>query len=323
MSNLLRSTRYGFTCLLLGAFAATGARADDTPNAGKKPEPIVHKLQADTLYVNVAGKKLPEMPKFEELAAKPGFVRGYVKDVHGKPLKNAKLGIRATAIGGAYSGAQGTTDANGYYEFAVPMGACHFYNAGYAIDYADGRAALGLHPADGELDSFASNVGGVENFVLLGQGVADRDDAQDQPAYSGNYYGGAFYVDFRVAEGRIFDGPTDLPQNSTIELTLTPTSKLIDGAEASPITITKPVGAPFTVLNVPIATYELSAKLADGTKLKLREVGPRGDAEFGLDPKKQDTAGPAKLTFRPGTAKADMVTPAHGSWEGVQVMLEK
>lgn len=311
------------TTVTTAAEEAGGPTTAPAAQTNQQPaqEPLVLELKDTEMYVNVMGREMPRIPEFPELEPKPGHVRGHVRDVHGKPLKNAKIGIRSSGVGGGYSGAQGVTDANGYYEFAVPWGACHFYNAGYAIDYGQGRAGLGLHPADGELDSFASDNGCVENFVLLPYGIGDRDNVQDQPSYAGNYYGGAIHVDYTVSEGRIFDQPTDLPPGSQLEITLTPHTPLLDGSTGRTIVVRKPVGTPFYVLNLPIATYQVSAKLGDGTTLTLREVGPYGNNAFGLDPK--EAKGTAALEFRPDSAKAEMALPGHGNWSSVSIRLEK
>jgi hypothetical protein len=114
---------------------------------------------AGQLVVNV-GKGLPE-PRvtFAKLAPLPGKVRGFVKGSDAKPLKGALIGVRSTAVGGAETGAEGKTDAKGYYEISVPFGAAGFYASGYTADYGEGIVALGLQPADGEADEFATPKG--------------------------------------------------------------------------------------------------------------------------------------------------------------------
>jgi hypothetical protein len=54
------------------------------------------------------------------VAKKAGFLRGYVKDACGKPLQGAYIGVRATAVGGLYSGAHAETDEKGFYEIRIP-----------------------------------------------------------------------------------------------------------------------------------------------------------------------------------------------------------
>jgi hypothetical protein len=310
------------------AEAEPEAITDETPNeAPQAPAApagaITHDLDDKTKTLNVMGRARPKIPTFPKLAVKAGFVRGYVKDAGGKPLANAKLGVRSTAVGGAYSGAQGKTDAKGYYEIAVPFGAAHFYNAGYSVDYGEGRVGMGLHPADGELDGFASNVGHVENFVLLGHGIADPDDVQDNPQYVGNYYGGGAVFDWSVEDERFPNG-RDLPANSQIEITLTPQGKLLDGSTGKSIVIRKRIGTWFGqlyVTNIPSGVYRLSAKQVGGGALKMRETGPYSSNPFGLSPK--EGQGTVTFQMRPGTAKADMVTGGKGGWGSVSVSLSR
>jgi protocatechuate 3,4-dioxygenase beta subunit len=266
---------------------ATPAKPVDTPQTSTPTAATVLEVNAATAHLNVMKTTMPKIPTFSTLTPKPGFVRGYVKDSNGKPLQNARIGIRSTAVGGAYSGAQGKTDAKGYYEFAVPFGACHFYNAGYAVDYGEGRAALGLHP--------------------------------------GNYYGGTFVLSWSVADERpVFASPSDLPPNSVIEITLTPQSPLINGSKGRTFVIRKTIGTWFGqlyVVNIPIATYKISAKLAGGGALKMKEGGPNGGTMFGIEPK--EATGTATLYLRPSSAKAESSTPSRGNWEHVSITLSR
>lgn len=253
------------------------------------------------------------------------MVRGYVKDIKGSPLENAHLGVRSSVVGGRYSGAQGKTDDKGYYEIRVPAGVVHFYNAGYTINYGEGRAALGLHPADGELSSFASQKGSVENFVALPYGITNRDRVQDQPHYSGNYYGGYLFLDWTLAdENPFWAQPGDIPANSEIVITLTPQASIYGGLPGRQIVIRKKIAdsaLSLAVLNLPVTTYKLSAKLADGTPLKLKETGPNSSAAFGIEPKQGATT--ADLQFRPNTAQAAMAGAGLGSWDTVSIKLSR
>lgn len=165
-------------CALMEVFAANSPKPIPVRN-----QPISTKTDAsakivtvdkDTQSVNVMGNEMPPMPQFPTLQPKAGKVRGYVKDWSGKPLAGAEIGVRSSYFAGYYSGGQGKTDANGYYELTPPKGTAHFYNAGYQIKYGDGLAAVSLHPADGKLDSFVTMDGAVENFVLLPYGITSR-----------------------------------------------------------------------------------------------------------------------------------------------------
>ena len=253
-------------------------------------------------------------------------MRGYVYDTKGNPLKGARIGARSTAAGGFYSGAQGKTDDKGYYEIEVPWGAAHFYCAGYAVDYDEGRAAMGLHPADGESDGFATNVGEVENFVLLPYGIADRDAIQDDPRYLNNYYGGNIILSWSVNSGStLFDSPQNLSNDSVIEVTLTPEGPLVDGSPSRPIVIRKTVSADaptqLYVNNIPACAYKITANLVGGGALRMKEAGPNRNKGFGIEPK--EVTGQAALLLRPSGAKAESALARHGNWEQVSIVLER
>lgn len=284
-------------------------------------------LTPNQYHVNVMKNAMPPIPTFPQLTLKRGVVRGYVKDSKGQPIAGAVIGVRSSSAGGFYSGASAKSDAKGYYEVAVPWGAASFYTASVTKDYADGRAAFGLHPADGEADSFATANGLIENWVLLPYGIGDRDSASDQPQYSGNYYGGSLSVGYWVADSRFEDGKS-LPDGSDLEVTLTPEGKLFDGSTGKTIVVRRPIKessrSSFYINNVPVGTYKISARLITGSSaqaLSLKETGPYSSRPFGLEPKEGATN--PTLTFRPGGAKAGMSPAAHGNWESLDVTVSR
>lgn len=302
---------------------ATKPATRKTESKSDLPETVTVELDASAKIVNVMKGYAPKMPTFPKLTPKSGTIRGYVYDLNGKPLKGAKIGARATAAGGFYSGASGTSDEKGYYEIAIPWGVASYYCAGYAVDYGDGRAAMGLHPADGEAEGFASTSGAVENWVLMPYGIADRDGIQDQPQYLNNYYGGGLVLSWYGDEDK--SAASALPLDSVVEVTLTPEGTLLDGSKAPTIVLRKRVGVASLeqvyVNNIPAAAYRIKAKIVGGGALKMREVGPYGNRPFGLDPKQ--ATGETSLMFRPGNAKAEMAIAAHGNWDQVCIALER
>lgn len=287
--------------------------------------PIVVNADDTVREVNVMGKGLPKFPAAPQVAVKRGIVRGYVRDSKGHPLKGAVIGVRSSEFGGYYSGASGKTDAHGYYEIKAPQGSGSFYCAGYVADYGDGIAAFGLHPEDGDTGSFVVTSGLVKNWVLLPYGVADRAGAQDSPHYAGNYYGGTIILGWHVDEDSANPNPSYVPIGSTIEITLTPTSPLIDGSRGREIVVRRPVVSEvhnsLYINNVPVAEYKISAKLEDGTVLRLKETGMYSSQAFGLSPKQ--ATGEATLLLKAGGAKANLATAAHGNWTEFQVMVER
>ena len=274
----------------------------------------------DAHFVNVMGDETPAMPKFPALQPKPGKVRGYVKDLSGNPLKGATIGIRASYFAGQYSGAQGETDANGYYEFVVPKGSAHYYNAGYGLEWGDSIAATGLHPADGKLESFTTADGAVENFVLLPYGITSRENVSQNPYISSSYYGGSIHIFYNTREkndNNIVAG--SIVEDSIIEITLTPDGKMLDGTAGKTFVIRQPIGfkGNFSIHNIPLGRYRIAAKTG-GKALKMKE-DRKFNPLFGLLP--GEALGEANLLFIPSSAKASMVTPNAGGWEPVVVTL--
>lgn len=290
------------------------------PSSG--PPPVVKlAVGKEPNYVNLSPKDAPPIPAFLALDKKPGYLRGYVKDAAGKPLQGAYIGVRSTIVGGRYSGAHAESDEKGYYEVQVPTGAAHFYAAGYTVDYADGRAALALHPADGKLTSFASADGSVENFVLWTYGVADKDKMSESPHFRSNFYGGSLYVGHHVDDpGDALALPKNLKTGTEIEITLTPEGRLLDGSVGKTFVIRKAVfSTGFSINNIPVGQYRLAIKRVDGQPLLTRLNKPRGLA-FGIVP--EETTESAVLSMHPGGAKAGMVTPGRGNWDAVEVYVE-
>lgn len=293
------------------------------PLRGPSGDSIAVNIPKNTTYINALGNEMPAMPKFPTLSPKAGRVRGYVKDASGKPLAGAAIGVRSTLIGGAYSGAQGKTDANGYYDFAIPRGVAHYYNAGYAIEYGEGLAAIGLHPADGSIDSFASVDGAVENFVLLGHGITSRASLQENPRNSGTYYGGSIHVSYWVVSRSDFSTyPKGIVEDEVVEIVLTPDGPLADGSTGKTIVVRKTAGfdSGFWINNIPVGRYRIGARLSNGKSLKMKMHKPIG-TPFGMSP--AETSGTATLLFSPGSAQASMVSPAYGGWDPVSISVER
>ncbi len=196
-------------------------------------------------------------PAFAKLVPKPGRVRGYVKDAAGKPLPGARVLVESSLAGGFATSVTAKTDQNGYYEAAVPQGSCRVSMSGYPVRYNGRTYAMPLHPADGECDYFASGKGHVENLVLRSWGVADPLHVEEDPKYSGYYYGGAVRVIWRV---------DDIGPGGTVEVTLTPQGPLLDGSKGRTLVFRLPNkhGGDINLNDIPVGRYALTARLLDG-----------------------------------------------------------
>jgi hypothetical protein len=277
-------------------------------------------LTATDVYVNVMGSAKPNIPSFPNLAKKAGRLRGYVKNVWGRPLAGAYIGIRSSAIGGAYTMASGVTDSKGYYDIEPPFGSVHFFAAGHSFTYGDGMAAQGLYPADGQATSFASGEGAVENFVLLPYGQGDPAAISERPWYDRNYFGGAIFISYSIYED-MWSEKGSLPANSEIEVTLTPDGYLPDATERKTFVIRKKTGnLNFYINNIPVGRYKIKARLVNGAALKMKEAALGRHPLFGLNP--DESVEPATLLFLPHSAQASFGAPNLGGWSAVNIKVE-
>lgn len=319
---------YNRLLLIALIFAGCSKKPQGEPNKdwGKQPDlipiggQVTLNVAANEPFVNVMGDAKPALLNFPSLEVKKGFLRGYVADMTGKPLEGAYIGIRATI--GTTNGAHAVSDANGYYEISLPYGAITYYATGYEKDYGQGKAVMGLFPADDNTTGFASENGQVKNFVLQSYGLAKKPEVAAQPGNSTNYYGGAISFDYNIDwDGNI---PEYLPKNGTIEVTLTPEGPGIFG-ENRTFVIKKNIGvALLAALNIPVGKYAISAKLSDGTVLKMQEIGPYAGSFplWGLKP-----SGPtatATVMFTPIFQYTTQMAVAHKSnWQSLNIKLSR
>ncbi|RYY60528.1 MAG: hypothetical protein EOO05_09605 [Chitinophagaceae bacterium] len=271
--------------------------------------------------VNVMGNTAPRMPLFPSVPVKKGYARGYVADLAGRPLKGATIGLRATLVGGSYSGASGKTNDNGYYEIKLPFGACQYYTTATTIAYGAGQAVVGLYPADGDIESFASDDGDVQNFVMLSYAPGDPEEIASQPNNETNYYGGTLYFNYQInyaAESY----PTYLPNDGEIEIELVPEGAGLFG-ETKSFKITRSIGTTlFSINNIPVGKYSIKARLKNGPDLHMKATGPVANVyqHFGLKP--DDVTGNSTVMFTPTWQSTPQMVPAFRSnWDALTITL--
>jgi hypothetical protein len=269
---------------------------------------------------DVMAGAMPKFPAFPKLARKPGHIRGWVKDAKGKPLKNARIEIGSTAIGGAKTYVMARSDERGYYEVLLPRGACSVLGAGSVVTLGGMRANLPLHVVDGERDTFSAQKGDVENFVLLPYGVADPGGASESPRAEFYYYGGSVRLVFWTQSA---DNP--IPKDGTIEVSLQPRGPLIDGSKAGAFVIRQPVGETdlntININNIPATTYNMSARLLHkGTVTPLQMKDRNTSRRDGLKPK--ETSGTATLIFSPKSGQDGPRTLNYTGWEPIMIYLD-
>ncbi|HVG38412.1 MAG TPA: hypothetical protein VM870_03930, partial [Pyrinomonadaceae bacterium] len=188
------------------------------------------------------------------------------------------------------------------------------------VAYGAGRAALGLHPADGGLsESYPAAAGGVENFVLLPYGIANAEDVNNNPRHRSNYYGGSFLLRYFIGG---FSGM--LSAGTELEITLTPEGALVGGGAGRSFVIRKTVEdsslGEFVINNVPVGRYRVEVRQAGGAPLKLTQKSPTGSV-FGIEPK--EAAGGASLVFNPLSADAKTAVAARGNWTDLEIIVQR
>lgn len=279
------------------------------------------RMMNDETFLNVMGNTKVKMPVFPEGKLQSGYLRGFVTDINGKPLKGAFIGVRSTL--GGISGASALTDEKGYYEIKLPYGAITYYSAGYSMNYGGGVAVVGLAPADGNLSGFASASGQIKNFVLLPYGLGNSSEISRQPSNPSNYYGGSIYVDYNVDYSQ-YKLPGKVRIDDILEITLTS-----DGApflgEAKSFKILKKVGVggKMTIVNIPVGKYQISAKMQDGRKVRMSETGTYKHSwpAFGLKPDGAESS--STLLFTPTFQRGlNMATAGFSNWQKLSILFE-
>lgn len=312
-------------------YGKAGAPIDDNPAVSDKTEKQnfsksaqIFNLSATEQNVNVMGDQMPPMPSFPALAKKKGKIRGYVKDLSGNFLKGAAIALGSTRIGYSRVVTETVTDAKGYYELDLPLNSGTFYYAAYALDYDSGRAAMTLHPADGDINDNPPIEGGVENFVLLPYGIANKASLAENSNYSSSFYGGAIalYIDMALPGADISFNRGRFNPGSKIEITLTPLGNLIDGSAPKTFVINKNLDEntrnEFFINNIPVGKYRLTVK-SGGKAVGMRQRLPENSV-YGIHP--IEAKSEATLLFYPKSGNPREIGAGSGGWNQVEIYLE-
>ena len=224
------------------------------------------------------------LPKLKALAPKPNYVIGRCVNMAGKPLAGVKIFIKGvTMAGGEKTETFTKTKADGTYSIRVPDGSYSVY-ADYAVDAYDESYSFRIEALDGESDTQDSKDGVVEDFVWKIQGLRPdkKAKATSEDEWNYSYYGGRIKPDTERSLGQYAntEDATSLsqtyPQDSQLEITLTPEGPLIDGSTAKTITEQLRLGDmglwKFGIRNIPVGLYNASVKVItpDGQKVAVR-----------------------------------------------------
>lgn len=266
-------------------------------------------------YIDVMGNQRSKLPKFKKVDVRSGYLRGYVKDIYGRPLQDAQIGIRSSLVGGTYSSASGHTDATGYYEILLPAGAVEFWGTSYRMDYESGKAPVSLFPADSNLNSFTSINGAVKNFVLLPYGHSKPERVTSDPYWPSSYLGGSIHLSYTLRTQSL-PLPGSFPVGTVIQIRLTPLD-LVHADEKISFTIRKVIGSDeLYINNIPLGRYKLEIRLENGTDIEMNE-NINLKPQFGMQPKQ--ATGSTTVTFIPGNPE---VLAWYGNWWIVPILIE-
>jgi hypothetical protein len=184
-----------------------------------------------------------------------------------------------TILGGQRSSNVLEVDDNGRFEQELPDG-LYAVTASIIKEFEGSRYLLHMHPDDNkhEQTKLNSKPGILKNFTWKLTGLRPGYD----PKHAFSYYGQTVHV----YDTKYLGEPEDQLQgaygpDAKAVVTLTPVSKLIDGSDGKPITITAPLAEIGTTMghadmDQPIATYKVTAKIVtkDGREHPAR-VGPQ------------------------------------------------
>jgi len=193
-----------------------------------------------------------------------GYLTGMVTDYQNFPLGNVKIIMDdAVTTSGAVTG---ETDEQGKYKIKIPYGAWTA-NAVVTKQYHNKEYALECKPD--ETSSF-TNDGAVRNFQWKIAGKIPNV----APA---KYYGGS--IGIYPSESSI------IPDNTYIQITLTPTGPMIDGSVGEPIVLRMRQGKWMEddeIKDIPIGQYKATVifKAEEDLPLKVRNCFDNGTFQY-------------------------------------------
>jgi hypothetical protein len=270
------------------------------PAPAAKP-PVVARPNATPVPAATANRVVPS--KFPATPKRPGYVTGRVLTSAGQPLVGADISI--TGISGSGGNAKFATKsgAGGLFSLPVPNGIYRVV-ADWKTRYNDHNYKFDLHPVDG-IDTVAhrSAPGIVKDFRLQISGLRPGQEAGKPNTFgeSTKYYGGHI----SVSAHRQYGTPTGFvyfPQGSTLVMTLTPRTKLIDGSTGSirtyrhtlPSNVTYYEYLSWYIDDIPIGLYTVTVEMV-GVDGKVQVVPVK------LTKNVNDTFTPSvPLDFEPG-----------------------
>ncbi|MCC6414846.1 MAG: carboxypeptidase regulatory-like domain-containing protein [Opitutaceae bacterium] len=202
-------------------------------------------------------------------APRPNYITGRTVKSDGSPLAGVKLRVFGTTDAGQRSSLNARSTANGAFSLRLPSGNFSLREAVWPVMHEGRSYALPLYLEGEDNDDFDSTEGWAARLVLLMEGkVSARKSDADESAW----FGGTIEIELINSDRTSANA---LPENATLTLMLTPRGTRFDGTPAVPLTYSRGRSwrrADRFIVNVPLASYEAEATLADGgrqTRLTL------------------------------------------------------
>lgn len=210
--------------------------------------------------------------------AEPGYFTGRVTFADGSPIRLPGVKYRITIAGVTAVGENNTFQpqvaSDGTFKLRLPQGLFKPAYGTITVPFEGKKYSLWLDPVDPVEATRESSEGIAQDFVwrLTGPRPGTLNPDANNATH---WFGSTIRLVASTFRNDIGQNVMPLEDGSKITWTLTPTSKLIDGSEAKPLTVERTWradGSGFGALNdLPPANYEVSAiaTLPDGSSKTL------------------------------------------------------
>lgn len=228
---------------------------------------------------------VPQLPlpgQIESEGAVPGVAFGTVVNAQGLPIDGVTIDIHgtATANGGIVS-YEAASDARGRYREEGMTPGTYRVEAWRQVVFNDRTYRLPLKPTTGKAtDDFKSEDGIVRDFTWLISGPIPG--TAEEPTEPDAYYGGGVEL---YGTDALMKYP-ELPEGTTLTLTLVPMGRLLDGSPGTTVTKTIPYTRSLRlepVVDIPLGRYTMTVMAnvpgAEPRPLRLSSGGIQ-DADY-------------------------------------------
>lgn len=214
-------------------------------------------------------------------AAEPGYLTGRIVRADGSPITTPGVKFSIIIAGVTGVGENNTfrpdVAADGTFKLKLPPGYFKPAEGQIIVPFEGQTYSLWLHPVNSFEGTRESTPGIRQDFVWRLTGPRPNIFRDPSPNTAGDWYGSLVPMSSTGFRNDIMQPVKPLTAKSKIVFTFTPTSRLVDGSEAKPVTLERTLrmdGEVDGLCDLPPASYEVSAvaTLPDGTtKLLLMQ----------------------------------------------------